>query len=182
MELPITIRQAGPDDANELAELHLRSAQAGFSKIFPAADFSVSHEEMSADWLARLKADPASHRATLVAEVEGTIIGVLVAETDPSNPDVGRGSRLYIDPEYWNHAVAKRLLAAWEVHLRDAGCKVGRGWVMEPNRPAQLVFEGMGATRTGARQQTCEIATTVSDGVEDIEYELSLYRAEQSER
>jgi RimJ/RimL family protein N-acetyltransferase len=174
MMLEAIIRQATPDDANALADLHLSSARAGFTDIFPLSRLSVSHEEMSADWLARLQADPQLRRATFVAEVGGSIVGVIVAEPDPLDPTIGRGSRLYVDPHYWNYIIARRLSAACLAHLRELGCKVARGWIMEPNRRAQAVVERIGAIRTGARHQTCEKATSVPDGVEDVEYEMLL--------
>lgn len=68
MELALTIRQATPDDADVLAALHLRSAHVGFSDIFPVSHLTVSHDAMSADWLARLQADPQMRRATLVKQ------------------------------------------------------------------------------------------------------------------
>lgn len=174
MEFAVTIRQATPDDVDALAELHLRSARAGFTNIFPVSHLAVSHEEMSADWLARLQADPPLRRATLVAEVDGSIVGVIIAGPDPLDPAVGRGSRLYVDPRYWNHSVARQLLAACFAYLRELQCRVVRGWIMEPNRRSQAIVERIGARRTGARQPTCEQATSVPAGVEDVEYELLL--------
>jgi RimJ/RimL family protein N-acetyltransferase len=174
MELAVIIRQAKPHDADALAELHLRSARAGFSNIFPVSHLAVSHEEMSTDWLAQLQADPPLRRATLVAEVGGNIVGVIIAGPDPLDPSVGRVSRLYVDPRYWNYVVARRLVAASIAHLRELRCRVGRTWIMEPNRRAQAVVSRLGARRTGARQPTCEKATLVPAGVEDVEYELLL--------
>jgi RimJ/RimL family protein N-acetyltransferase len=174
MKLDVRIRLATPEDADALADLHLGSARAGFTDIFPLSSLSVSHEEMAADWLARLKADLQLRRATIVAEVDGSIVGVVIAEPDPLDPTIGRGSRLYVDPRYWNYIIARRLSAACIAYLRELGCRVARGWIMEPNRRAQAVVERIGAIRTGERHQTCEKATSVCDGVEDVEYEMIL--------
>lgn len=101
-------------------------------------------------------------------------MGVIIAGPDPLDPAVGRASRLYVDPLYWNYVIARRLLTACFACLRELQCRVVRAWIMEPNRRAQAVVERIGARRTSARQPTCEQATLVPAGVEDVEYELLL--------
>jgi RimJ/RimL family protein N-acetyltransferase len=174
MVVAVSIRQATPDDADALAELHMRSAGAGFTNIFALSDLAVSREEMSADWRGRLQHDARLGRSTLIAEVGEQMVGVLIAGPDPHDPTVGRVSRLYIDPRNWSQGVAGQLLAACITHLRELRCKVATAWIMEPNQRAQAVVERLGARRTGARQPTCEKATSVPAGVEDVEYELLL--------
>jgi RimJ/RimL family protein N-acetyltransferase len=174
MVLAVRIRQATPDDADAIAELHMRSAEVGFTNIFAGSDLAMSREELAADWWERLQHDARLNRSTLVAESDEQIVGVLIAGPDPYDSAVGRVSRLYIDPQTWSQGVAGQLLDACITRLRELRCRVATAWIMEPNLRAQAVVERLGAKRTGARQPTCERATADPGGVEDVEYELLL--------
>ncbi len=176
MQPTITIRHAGEPDADAIAQVHLRSAGAGFADFLPASQLAVTQAEMAADWRARLCPDPASTRSTFVAEHSHDVVGVLFAAIDADDTTIGRVARLYVDPAYWNHGVAAQLLSTCLGDLRDRGCRVATAWVMEPNARARVVIEGLGATLTGARQPTCEGAAAVPAGVEDVQYALVLRR------
>ena len=172
--LSITIRRAGEPDAEAIAQVHLRSAGAGFSDFLPASQLAVTQADMAADWRTRLRRDKKSTRSTFVAEDGHDVVGVLFAALDANDPTIGRVARLYVDPAYWTQGVAAHLLSTCLDDLRDQGCRVATAWVMEPNARARVVIEGLGATLTGARQPTCEGAASVPDGVEDVEYALIL--------
>jgi GNAT superfamily N-acetyltransferase len=170
----VTIRRGGEPDADAIAQVHLRSAGAGFSDFLPASQMAVTQADLAADWRARLRPDRGSTRSTFIAEDGHNVVGVLFAALDVEDPTVGRVARLYVDPAYWTQGVAAHLLSTCLGDLRDRGCRVATAWVMEPNARARVVIEGLGATQTGARQPTCEGAASVPDGVEDVEYALVL--------
>lgn len=173
--MTVIIRRAAPADAGAVAQVHQRSADGGFSRIFPPTNRDrTSPSSLTADWSALLEPEHDPARTTFVADTGARIVGVLTATVDPADPAVGRVARLYVDPDYWNSRVAANLLSACTSHLRDAHCRVARAWVMEPNVRAQHLVERLGARRTGARQPTCEGAAAAGVGVDDLEYELLL--------
>jgi RimJ/RimL family protein N-acetyltransferase len=173
--LTITVRTATPADADALARLHQRSADAGFTRILPAGDRAPGgRSDLVAEWAALLRPEPDPARITFVADTGTRVVGVLTATVDSADPTVGRVARLYVDPDYWNSRAAASLLSTCISHLRDAHCHVARAWVMEPNVRAQHVVEHLGARRTGVRQSTCEGAAAAGTAIEDLEYELRL--------
>lgn len=174
--MTVTVRTATPADANAVARLHQRSADAGFTRILPASDLARSGgSDLSADWSTLLSPEHDTARVTFVADTGTRIVGVLTATVDASDPTVGRVARLYVDPDYWNSRAAAKLLSTCISHLRNANCRVARAWVMEPNVRAQHVVERLGARRTGVRQTTCEGAAAAGTAIEDLEYELLLF-------
>jgi ribosomal protein S18 acetylase RimI-like enzyme len=64
----------------------------------------------------RLRAQDAS--AVLVAELEGRIIGALIAASDGWR---GNMYRLAVDPGHRRRGIARRLVGAGEAHLRELG-------------------------------------------------------------
>jgi len=175
MELPVAIRVAVPSDAQALADLHMRSAREGFTDIFPAEQLARSHhQELASDWLARLQPDLPLGQIALVAEVDGIVVGVLLAGPDAPGAAVGRLSRLYVDPRLWGQGVRRRLLNAGVAHLRDIGCMVATAWIMERNHQARALAQHLGWTCTGERQPTCEKSASMPAGVYDVGYQLLL--------
>jgi GNAT superfamily N-acetyltransferase len=175
MEPSVTIRRAVPSDAQALAELHLRSAREGFRDIFLPEYLATSRrEELAGDWLARLQPDQPSDQIVLVAEVNGAMVGVLVAGSDPLDPTIGRLSRHYVDRQFWGRGVRRRLVSEAIAYLRDLGCTVVMAWIMERNHQARALAHHLGWTCTGERQPTCEQAASVPAGVHDLRYQLLL--------
>ena len=163
------IRAGTPADAGALAELHLRSAAEGFRTFFPAEAVPRSQGALESDWSSLLSDDPSQRRTVFVAEQDGTIVGVMVA--DATRVPVGRLSRAYMEPRLWNGSLAKSLYDAATDRLRELGCTRAAMWVMEPNYRARRSLEHLGFTLTGIRQPTCEYARTTGGGIEDLEYE-----------
>src|SRR5271169_3129519 len=81
-ESAISTRAAEPEDAATLADLHIRSAQAGFKHVFSADALAPSKDELTSDWIAWLWSDPSLTRKAIVVERGGSIVGVIVAGLD----------------------------------------------------------------------------------------------------
>ena len=166
-----SVRRAEVADLNALADLHLRSAHAGFATIVSGDPTKqASQDELAHDWASLLQDDPQLDRALFIAERDERVIGVLVAGRDQSDRSVGRLARAYVDPQYWSLGVVRLLFDAAMEHLRQLDCERVTMWIMEPNHRARAAAEHLGMTRSGVRQPTCERATTMPAGVEDVEY------------
>lgn len=168
------MRTAELADAEEIADLHLRSARQGFAKIFPPDLPAPSKEGLVKDWAARLDSAPSLDQIVFVAELATSIVGVIVAGRDATDRTCGRISRAYIDPRLWGSRVSRLLIDSAIAHLRALNCTSAVCWIMEPNHRARAAVEHLGMTCTGTRQPTCEGATSLPAGVEDLEYRLLL--------
>jgi RimJ/RimL family protein N-acetyltransferase len=168
----ITVRAADLGDVDAIADLHFRSAGAGFSTFVPRDRRLPGREQLAHDWRERLTADPRLERVAFVAERDGLIVGVLEAGREAADLSLGRVARCYIDPASWDTGLASQLFEAGVAHLRALGCRAVHGWAMEHNRRSQERVEHLGMTRTGRRQPSCEPA--VPAGIEDVEYWMEL--------
>ena len=168
----ITVRAGQLDDVGVIADLHFRSAEAGFSTFVPPDRPVPTRTELADDWTARMTVDPGLGRVAFVAEHDGSIVGVLEAGREPFDHTLGRVARCYIDPGVWGARVGSQLFGAGISHLRELGCTAVHGWAMEHNRRSQERVEHLGMRPTGKRQPSCEPA--VPAGIEDVEYWMPL--------
>lgn len=168
----ITVRAGQLDDVGVIADLHFRSAEAGFSTFVPPDRPVPTRTELADDWTARMTVDPGLGRVAFVAEHGGSIVGVLEAGREPFDHTLGRVARCYIDPGVWGARVGSQLFGAGISHLRELGCTAVHGWAMEHNRRSQERVEHLGMRPTGKRQPSCEPA--VPAGIEDVEYWMPL--------
>lgn len=125
-----TLRAARGNDAADLARVYLRSREFG------VPDVPVVHTpgEVRA-WFAD---DVIGHAEVTVAEVDGTVCGLLVLER-------GRGAsgwieQLYVDPSWIGRGLGSRLLERAEQRFPD-GLQL---WTFQANEGAQAFYERAG--------------------------------------
>lgn len=169
----ITVRVAHHADVEVIADLHFRSAEVAFTSFVPRDRPVPTRADLAQDWITRLTDGPRLKRVAFVAELRGTIVGVVEAGLEPTDHELGRLSRCYIDPGTWGTRVASQLFDAAVAHMRELGCTTAVGWVMEHNSRSRDRIEHLGMTPTGRRQSSCEPA--VPSGIEDVQYRLDLY-------
>jgi RimJ/RimL family protein N-acetyltransferase len=172
--MTITLREAGPDDARAVAELHLRSASRGLAPFFPLDATPRPVADLAEDWLALVGPGRPSGRVVMVAEDGGELVGVTVAGPDPGDPAVGRLTRLYVSPGRWGGGVGRLLHEAGLAHLRELGCRQATFWVLEDNRRARSWYERLGCVPTGERRPSCESALCGPATVYDLHYRFDL--------
>jgi ribosomal protein S18 acetylase RimI-like enzyme len=88
-----------------------------------------------------ITADPG---ALLVAEVDGGIVGTLVAASDGWR---GNMYRLAVDPQHRRHGIARRLIACGEARLRELGVPRITALVVADDRVATGAWEAVGYGR-----------------------------------
>lgn len=156
----VTIRRELPDDAEQIAGVHVRGWQAGYAGVMPSE--VLDRLNVNA-WAQRRRewgtADPDHPFTTYVAEgphgIEGFVsVGPYRNNQDHEDLDPvwGEVLALYVDPPRWSTGVGQALLATGCDHLAAEGRGHLRLWVLEEATRACRFFEHAGLTADGERQ------------------------------
>lgn len=144
----ITIRLAGPWDAEAIADLHHRSSLWAYQGVAPSGyleDIQRRVPEAVERNRARL-ADPGEER-WWVAERERQVLGfVLTSPRAGEDPEPGTGEvlALYVDPEAVGQGVGRALLQRAVEELKWQGCREAVLWVLDGNHRARRLYESAG--------------------------------------
>ena len=155
-----TIRPERPDDAEAIAEVHVRAWQAGYTGIMPSEVLAGLNP---AAWAQRRRdratADPDHPFRTLVATGDdGTVVGFTTVGPyrngqDPDDLDQAYGEILtmYVDPARWGHGIGRGLLDAAATELAGRGWTELRLWVLADNTRGRRFYERAGLVADGER-------------------------------
>lgn len=149
------LRWAGQDDADQVAELHLRAWRRAYPGLAPQAAYQVldlSARQLS--WRGMLGGSDHG-RFTLLAEVGERLVGFCHAGlgSDPPDPVFGSHARvkyLYLDPRCIGRGLGGRLLSAAAAALRERGARSLALGVVTGNGPAIAFYRHKGATVAGS--------------------------------
>jgi len=146
------LRDARPEDALAIAQIHVRAWQAGYRGLISAESLDRMKAEERAGRYTLGSTDPAQP-ATLVAEAPG-IVGFVTIAPAPGAVDAGSGqvAALHVDPPYWHQGIGAALLDA--AHRRLAGRGFPRAvlWVLVGNERALRFYRRHGWTPNGRTQ------------------------------
>ena len=123
---PVTLRRASAADAYAVAEVWLRSRRAAIPTV-PApvhSDDEVRHH---------FETVLVPTRETWLAEVEGSVIAVLVLDGDELD-------HLYVDPDWQGRGVGSKLVRLAQLR-RPSGLAL---WTFQANHPARSFYEWHG--------------------------------------
>lgn len=148
------IRPAVPEDAMAVARVHVCAWQAAYRGLLPDAYLNGLRPEDRAEKYNFDHGD-LQQPHTLVAEVEGRIIGFATTRASHDTETTGYGElcALYLDPEYWGCGFGSALHAAACAHLRSSGFEKAVLWVMVGNARAERFYEAMGWRTDGTQRQ-----------------------------
>jgi GNAT superfamily N-acetyltransferase len=162
-----TIREALPEDARALAEIHVRSWQAAYrGKLTDEYLDGLSPEEREERWREVLAKPPPAWR-TWVAEDRGAVIGFATtgrSEDADADRHTGEVFAIYLDPEAVGTGIGRGLFAHAVEDLRERGFRTATLWVLETNADARRFYEVAGWKTDGARTTQridCESRPTV---------------------
>jgi GNAT superfamily N-acetyltransferase len=152
----VLIRSARPEDALEVARVHVRSWQSAYRGHLPD-DYLANLDTVARAGRYSFGIDRADVPHTLLAvdEEEGRIIGF--ATTGPC-ADAETGRRLgelyglYVDPDRWRTGCGRRLIAAGRARLGGLGFTDAVLWVLNGNSRAEAFYRADGWTRDGAER------------------------------
>ncbi|MFO0756742.1 MAG: GNAT family N-acetyltransferase [Byssovorax sp.] len=151
------IRPARPSDAEAIARVHVDSWQAAYLGIIPAPVLNAMNVGGLAEGYHRsLRREPQGHSRTLVAAVDGEVLGFtsLGPTRDPDdNPHfIGEIYALYLTPIVWGKGLGFELFKAAQDHLQAQLFAAATVWVLRQNTRARRFYEMAGFQRDrGAR-------------------------------
>lgn len=163
------IRSAELADVREMAQTHIDSWRTAYQAYIPEqvlADLDVVSS--SKRWSKRI-GEAKAH--TLVAEVEGKLVGLCAAgrsrDTD-ARQSTAEVMALYIAPSEWHMGYGRALCRQMLVLLAETGFVEVTLWVLKQNQDARRFYEKAGFAADGA--------TRVDDRVRGLRLEEIRYR------
>lgn len=148
------IRQANPGDALAIATIHVGSWQHAYRDLLPVdrlAALSIPDREQQ--WHQQL--DQASPMRTIVADIDGAVVGFASWNTIPnSEPVTAMLSSLYMAPAAMGHGIGSALLDQAERDMIAVGAALGTLHVLADNAPTRAFYERQGWSNVRESEQT----------------------------
>jgi ribosomal protein S18 acetylase RimI-like enzyme len=169
----IRIRRARREDSSAIGRVHVETWQAAYAGLLPDAMLASMSDVRQSAWWSRLLGDPREARGVFVADDEAMGVvgfGSCGPVRDPpegldgTEARVGEVYTLYVEPDFQNQGLGRRLLDALFRQLKDEGCDCAVLWMLADN-PTRFFYEGMGGQRVGHR-----VDTLAGRDVEEVAY------------
>ncbi len=148
------IRTATPEDAPDIAEVHVRSWQGAYRDLVPGPYLAaLSIPERTERWTSILS-EAGPDGATFVALIDGRIVGfanVGRSRDDDAGEGTGELMSIYLLPEQVGTGLGRALLARAVDALRTSGFRAATLWVFESNARARRFYEAAGWSFDGTR-------------------------------
>ena len=169
----IRIRRAKRDAAPAIGRVHVETWQAAYAGLLPDAMLVGMSDVRQSAWWSRVLSDPGEARGVFVADDEEMgVVGFgscgpardLPEGLDGREVRVGEVYTLYVEPDFQNRGLGRRLLDALFRQLKADRCDTAVLWMLAEN-PTRFFYEGLGGERVGER-----IDTLSGVDVEEIAY------------
>lgn len=158
----IRIRRGTVSDAAAIGRVHVETWQATYAGLLPDALLAgMSDVRQSAYWSSLLD-NPREARGVFVADdAEVGVVGFGSCGPLRDPPEgldgeekrVGEVYTLYVEPDFQNQGLGRRLLDALFRQLAADGCDAAALWMLAEN-PSRFFYEGMGGVLVGQRVDT----------------------------
>jgi GNAT superfamily N-acetyltransferase len=164
------IRKATPDDALNVARVHVRAWQVGYRGLLPDAYLDRLRPEDRAVRYTFGGADPKGPATIVAVDDSGATRGFATTGPDRDGADAGELCALCVDPEFWSRGVGQALIAAARERLVGEGYGRAVLWVLEGNARADRFYRADGWSPDGARRSE----TIWGIAAADLRYRRSL--------
>ena len=157
----MSVRDARLEDAEAIADVHVRAWQGAYGHVFAAEKLGgISVERRVVGWRRQLD-EPQPRTHVLVAEDELGVRGF--ASCGPAEDDVGLGElyAIYVLPEAWGAGHGRALMAAVLERLRGEGFPEAILWVLEDNPRTRRFYEEGGWRLNGEPREVTFLETPV---------------------
>ena len=146
----IFIVPAGPGDALDLAEVHVRAWQETYSGLLPAAYLARMEARLHARrWRSQLTT-AYSGDLVLVAEGRGGLVGYVAGRLAPG-ATVAEVFTLYVVRDAQRRGLGRALLASVARAFADRGAAALQLWVLDGNVPARAFYAHLGGAVVDGR-------------------------------
>jgi ribosomal protein S18 acetylase RimI-like enzyme len=158
----IRIRRASRTDASAIGRVHVETWQSTYAGLLPDAMLAGMSDVRQSAWWARALADPREARGVFVADDENMGVvgfGSCGPVRDPpeglngTEQRVGEIYTLYVESDFQNQGLGRRLLDALFRQLRADGHDTAVLWMLADN-PTRFFYEGLGGDIVGERTDT----------------------------
>ena len=159
--MSVRIRRASSADAAEIGRVHVETWQSAYAGLLPDRTLVTMSDVRQSAWWTRVLADPQEARGVFVADDEDMgIVGFGSCGPVREPPDglngtearVGEIYTLYVEPDFQNCGLGRRLLDAMFRQLHADGCDTAVLWMLAAN-PTRFFYEGMGGQTVGHRRE-----------------------------
>jgi GNAT superfamily N-acetyltransferase len=174
--MAVHVRDAAPDDAAEIAQVHVESWRGAYRGLMPQEVLDGLDVAARASMWTRImdRSGPAERRAVLVVESDRAIIGFACVEPtrDPDGDAARTGevAAIYLAPDAWGRGAGRALMTAAVSRLAAFGYADATLWVLDTNERARRFYAAAGWLPDG---------TTKTDD-EEAGYSLSEVRYRRS--
>ena len=156
------IRRAARSDAQAIGRVHVETWQSAYAGLLPDAMLAgMSDVRHAAMWLQTLSQRNEARGVFVADDSDGGVVGFgscgPVRDTpeglDGTEQRVGEVYLLYVEPDYQNEGIGRRLLDALFRQLRADGFDTAILWMLADN-PTRFFYEGLGGQQVGERTDT----------------------------
>jgi ribosomal protein S18 acetylase RimI-like enzyme len=139
-----TVRPASPEDAGEIAAVHVVTWQDAYAGLLPD-DFlaGLDVNERAGHWRTRIS-EPRNDIFVLVFEQLGRVRGFVSGGPSRGGDAGGEVYAIYVDPACQGQGAGTRLLAAAARRLAGARFTEASLWVLAGNHPSRRFYESRG--------------------------------------
>lgn len=145
------IREAHVGDAEGIARVHVYTWQSAYLGLIPDSFLQrLSVEQRTSNWIRNIE-NPLPKTHTLVAEMDGEIVGFVGVGANRENDLANQGEvyAIYVKPEIQGRGVGAALMRAGLGTLKSEGFANTVLWVLDGNLRTRAWYESHGWSSVG---------------------------------
>jgi RimJ/RimL family protein N-acetyltransferase len=153
VDAPLLVREASPDDAAAIGEVHAEAWRVAHRALFDARWLPRLVEQRRQCWAGVMAGEEFARKTLLLAERGHDVVGFVYFGRHRDGTIDAEILDLYAHPSVWGSGVAWTLMeAAWD-QLREARFRRVRVWTMAGANRARHFYESFGLTQTGHKRE-----------------------------
>ncbi|MDP1719600.1 MAG: GNAT family N-acetyltransferase [Candidatus Nanopelagicaceae bacterium] len=150
----LQIRAASVSDAKGIAKVHVYTWQSTYLGLIPDSFLQgLNVEKGTANWIKNIES-PLPRSKTLVAEMDGEIVGFIGvgADREEELPNHGEVYAIYVLPSIQGRGIGTALMREGLTALKTEGLTRAVLWVLDGNLRTRAWYESHGWRSTGRRK------------------------------